>query len=454
MKKVIFLMIIVCNLFGQVVSASSVTDKPAIKQTIQNVGDKTKAIISKTTEVIVEATGKLVKFSDIKGHWAESVIVSAVQKGRMNGYADGTFKPDSIVTADQFLVMMLNSYSVTYEGYRVLDPVFLAYLDEWKPLAPGAISNAAYKTNFSFTPAKTGYWAKPYVDIAYAMGYLNTNNVIFPKNYSKWKVNLTRERAAYLLSIWYRTYEFDNPGSYIDAVEQSNFIKDMKSANVDFMRHAVSVTAIAGLMRGNSQGYFYPQKYLTRGEAAAIIERLRATDKRTPYKLDLSNKMYTEYDNGHIAIFLTKERFEKYNLVLQMAQKYVKTGYIEKADLGVGIYSSKQESLNHTRDLKTAVYGGNNRPEFTFAVGDEGTTFTTIGYEYKTELKYSKELMDAVIENWVGQEYADEFKKKLSVLESDQTSGGINGTYFNFQGKKFNFSRTTGIAVVNHYYGG
>lgn len=37
-------------------------------------------------------------FSDIKGTWAEKYIVSAANKGWINGYMDGTFKPDQFIT--------------------------------------------------------------------------------------------------------------------------------------------------------------------------------------------------------------------------------------------------------------------------------------------------------------------------------------------------------------------
>ena len=37
-------------------------------------------------------------FPDIKGHWAESAIKEAAEDGIVNGYEDGTFKPDQSIT--------------------------------------------------------------------------------------------------------------------------------------------------------------------------------------------------------------------------------------------------------------------------------------------------------------------------------------------------------------------
>lgn len=37
------------------------------------------------------------KFSDVKKHWAEKYINSSAEKGWINGYADGTFRPNYII---------------------------------------------------------------------------------------------------------------------------------------------------------------------------------------------------------------------------------------------------------------------------------------------------------------------------------------------------------------------
>nr|WP_269800216.1 MucBP domain-containing protein [Paenibacillus phocaensis] len=50
-------------------------------------------------------------FTDIKGHWAEKYIASAANKGWINGYTDGTFKPDQYITraeAAKFINSVLN----------------------------------------------------------------------------------------------------------------------------------------------------------------------------------------------------------------------------------------------------------------------------------------------------------------------------------------------------------
>jgi len=47
-------------------------------------------------------------FSDITGHWANQYINSAAKKGWVNGYPDGTFKPDQAITRAEFMTLVNN----------------------------------------------------------------------------------------------------------------------------------------------------------------------------------------------------------------------------------------------------------------------------------------------------------------------------------------------------------
>jgi uncharacterized protein YkwD len=51
-----------------------------------------------------------VNLSDISHHWAVDAITWAVQKHIVQGYEDGTFKPDRFVSEPEFLVMLLKAY--------------------------------------------------------------------------------------------------------------------------------------------------------------------------------------------------------------------------------------------------------------------------------------------------------------------------------------------------------
>lgn len=54
-----------------------------------------------------DADDSVALFSDTAGHWAESYIRDAIFKGLVHGYMDGTFKPDHPVTRAEFAVMLV-----------------------------------------------------------------------------------------------------------------------------------------------------------------------------------------------------------------------------------------------------------------------------------------------------------------------------------------------------------
>lgn len=54
-------------------------------------------------------TATEIKLSDISGHWAEIGIKQAVSIGFIKGYVDGTFKPNQTVTRAEFSVMLMNA---------------------------------------------------------------------------------------------------------------------------------------------------------------------------------------------------------------------------------------------------------------------------------------------------------------------------------------------------------
>jgi len=58
----------------------------------------------------------LVKLTDIAGHWAESSILQAVREGIIAGYSDGSFKPNRIVTRAEFALMLMNALKRTNQG--------------------------------------------------------------------------------------------------------------------------------------------------------------------------------------------------------------------------------------------------------------------------------------------------------------------------------------------------
>ncbi|MBH5318292.1 S-layer homology domain-containing protein [Paenibacillus sp. GSMTC-2017] len=62
------------------------------------------------------AEAKGIVFKDTSKHWAKTQIELAVQKGYVNGFPDGTFKPDAEVTRAQFIKMIVKALGLEHEA--------------------------------------------------------------------------------------------------------------------------------------------------------------------------------------------------------------------------------------------------------------------------------------------------------------------------------------------------
>ncbi|MDF2724139.1 MAG: copper amine oxidase [Paenibacillus sp.] len=68
------------------------------------------ATIEKSEAALPVEAAAVVAFSDISGHWGKATIEWAVSQGIVDGFADGTFKPDRTVNEAEFLTMLLRAY--------------------------------------------------------------------------------------------------------------------------------------------------------------------------------------------------------------------------------------------------------------------------------------------------------------------------------------------------------
>ena len=186
-------------------------------------------------------------FSDIKGHWAEKNIIEATNHGLVKGFPDGTFRPDDVVTGDQFVTLMLKAFS---DGGTKFDQPWLDSLTYEYPTKLSDIRAALGSSGFMFQNAKTGYWAKPFLDMLYDMRFLTTFDPVFPqtKTYDAFSKQITREKASYLLGKWIATYEDSYDPAYSDYVVahsgmvdindfSNSAVRNYRSTSLDFGRN-------------------------------------------------------------------------------------------------------------------------------------------------------------------------------------------------------------------------
>lgn len=172
-----------------------------------------------------------VPLNDIGGHWAKQAIETAVTKGYVKGYPDGTFKPNKEVTRAEFVKMVSDSLHL---------PV--------KPAAAGT------------------KWYTPYVSALKAAALLQDSDLG-----TAWDGQMNRTEMSKLL---------------VRGTDDS--VRGKKVTDGE----ALFKSASAGLIGGIADGTLNEKGTTTRAEAVAVIERLstvRAGGKLTADKNAVQN---------------------------------------------------------------------------------------------------------------------------------------------------------------------
>ncbi|MDI9480030.1 MAG: S-layer homology domain-containing protein [Bacillota bacterium] len=171
-------------------------------------------------------------FSDTKGHWAVSEIGNLAAQGYINGYPDGTFKPDSFMTKAEFTTALIGCLDIT-------------------PSTP---------TKNSFSDTKT-HWARKYIEEAVARGILVPSES--PNGFGPDQDILRSQATAMIvralaLKASSGTIQFTDR----DDVERSLYRDHIKAAYD------------AGIIKGFSDGSFAPYREMTRAQVCTVLVKM------------------------------------------------------------------------------------------------------------------------------------------------------------------------------------
>jgi len=175
-----------------------------------------------------------VSFTDVEGHWAYEQIMEYAEKGIVNGDPEGTFRPDDIVTREEFCKIMLNSFGLA-----------------------GVNSESA-----SFSDVSPEAWSYAYVEGAkkYLPGYEDgTYNPASPAK----REDVT---SAIVRVMGYPCMFVDDKEYALKAFSDCG---EMDADNLALISSAVS----KGIVNGFPDGTFKPDAGITRAEAVTLISR-------------------------------------------------------------------------------------------------------------------------------------------------------------------------------------
>lgn len=170
------------------------------------------------------------KLNDIANNWSKDFILRLELKGIINGYADGTFKPDNNITRGEFIKMLVlsagltpsNDYTVL-KGFKDYDKM----LDWVKPFAAAAL-NAKLITGYSDKTLKL-------------------------------EVKINRSEVAVFVA------------NALSGSEQAQLAFKDNAKIPSWSRVAIAKLISNGLINGYPDGNYKPLNFITRAEVAKIL---------------------------------------------------------------------------------------------------------------------------------------------------------------------------------------
>jgi len=167
---------------------------------------------------------------DVDGHWAQATLSRWIEDGLVNGYDDGTFRPNEPMTRAEFVALV------------------------------NRIFGFAEQATVPFADVASRHWFSQDAARAVAAGYISG----FEDNTFRPNQPISRQEAAVILQ------------RILDASKTSSAsaaqFRDMDSAPV-WSRDAIAAVAENGYMGGYPDGTFRPAQRITRAEAMVSLDR-------------------------------------------------------------------------------------------------------------------------------------------------------------------------------------
>ena len=197
--------------------------------------------------------------SDLEGHWAQKEVEAAVASGWVDGYPDGSFKPEKSITRAEFTKMLLDAIHLTPDSETVAWMKAHAKMkDIWG--RPTAYTPKLYDMSGHWLTSQGWLDAVLYSGMVVPDDY-NGKNFRPEKAIARYEIALMTDRALGLV------YPASQP------VEGELPFTD-KEEILDWMKGYVNESVKAGVLKGYPDGSFQPNKTSTRAEAVVMIQRM------------------------------------------------------------------------------------------------------------------------------------------------------------------------------------
>ena len=171
------------------------------------------ALIATMAPVAFAATA----FSDINSsHWAYSAITKLVDEGTINGFPDGTFRPDDTVSRAEFVKMIGKTSTVTTDVYSDvkqgewyyefvmasgLKPVSVGVFEPNTPIKRGDVAELLWSRNGCSTAERAPYMIASQHENQNVAAWVYNKGIMVGDDYINLRLDesLTRAEAAVLI---------------------------------------------------------------------------------------------------------------------------------------------------------------------------------------------------------------------------------------------------------------
>ena len=171
-----------------------------------------------------------VNFPDVSGHWAEPYITELTDKGIINGYDDGSFRPNGAIKNSEFLKLIMTA--------------------------------SLPDVDWTQKSGKYDHWAGLYIEMAERYGVIDEGEFALENlNDEITRITVARVLAKCDISIK-KALQQGAPAEFYD-------IQNISEEDYYLLSHCVA----QGYITGYEDSTFKPDNTLKRGEVAAILSR-------------------------------------------------------------------------------------------------------------------------------------------------------------------------------------
>lgn len=347
-------------------------------------------------EHFVYDTQASTRFSDDSAirDYSRSSVESLLATGGIKGYPeDNTFRPQGTITKLEFLSMVVNSLDP--DGTKIANAIEQAKND----ISDGQ----SYYQDEIDRGLLQKYWGGKAFDLLVATSELGFYGGFETQTGNDWNTPITRQDAAQFIydglqylkgqdlyeeykdnkDIWMNSYKLVGDWEDLTETDVPNGLK--QSAGSCGAAIPIRCLYIAGVLQGDSEAKFYPNKYLTREDSAIMIDKAVYPEKRAKVTVE----KYVEVDPYEGVTPTTLKQSDKTRRSAVPGDTFItldgKTITVTKDEKSGVLCANQPVALDANRDLR---YLTNQNTWYNHSIGVYGEVKELIDGSNSVELGF------------------------------------------------------------------